>query len=396
MTTVLNRLITFYAGKASKALRAAKIYRIVKGRYFSVKLQQTFMIAAVVLAIPAWGQQSTPGIDIGSPAPAALDAPAAAPMAAPQMLPRAAVSMIEGFRDSDVKFDLNELVDILRDRRHEGWVLAAYPDPRTSQPLIGAGFSLDLPERPHPQPDPSNPHPFLEASSADLWQAAGFDPQRLDDLLRVFYERREKWSKRTWRRQLYTLPAQISDEEAVQLVRVGAIQAIYNARAYCRNFDRMNGPQQMAMAQLVYQMGLNLQHFNAFLTMINPDQDATAQEAAADSTMFAQAVSEAATEPGGLDQSPDYWLSVQKSLIGSQWAHKYRTRAISVIAMLDPAYRDDPTAAEQRVGAVLRPAVVHRRGRHAVATTRQVSATTHRGHARKTGHSARAHSKKRA
>jgi hypothetical protein len=187
----------------------------------------------------------------------------------------------------------------------------------------------------------------------------------------------------------------------------------------------MNGPQQMAMAQLVYQMGLNLQHFNAFLTMINPDQgataqaataqaaavqseavqseavqattvqDATPQDAAADSTMFAQAVSDATAEPVSLDQSADYWLNVQKSLMGSQWAHKYRTRAIAVIAMLDPAYRDDPTAAEQRVGAVLRPAVVHRRRSHA-ATTRQVASTKHRGHARKAGHSTRARSRKRA
>ena len=71
-------------------------------------------------------------------------------------------------------------------------MLAAYPDPRTGQPLIGAGFSLDLPERAHPQPDPLNPHPFLEPSSADLWQAAGFDPARLDDILKVFYERQER------------------------------------------------------------------------------------------------------------------------------------------------------------------------------------------------------------
>ena len=63
-----------------------------------------------------------------------------------------AVRMMADFKDSDVKFDVNELVDILRDRRHEGWVLAAYPDPRTGQPLTGAGFSLDLPEREHPQP----------------------------------------------------------------------------------------------------------------------------------------------------------------------------------------------------------------------------------------------------
>jgi hypothetical protein len=296
--------------------------------------------------------------------------------------------MLEEFKNSDVKFDLNELVDILRDRRHEGWVLAAYPDPRTSQPLIGAGFSLDLPERPHPQVDPLNPHPFLEASSADLWQAAGFDSNRLNDILSVFYERRRKWSKRTWRRQLYRLPAQISDDEAVQLVRVGAIQAVYNARAYCRNFDQMTGPQQMAMAQLVYQMGLNLQHFNAFLAMINPDTTPGTQSETADSAMLAEAVSEAATAaPVSLDQSPEYWLAVQKSLMGSQWAHKYRTRAIAVIAMLDPSYGDDPTAAEKRVGAVLRPAVVHRRGRHA-ATTRQVSATKHRSHGKKSAHTA--------
>jgi hypothetical protein len=361
-----------------------------------VSLQQTFVIAALALAVPVWGQQSAPGADAGSPiAAAASDSPGAAPMAAPQALPSAAVAMIENFRGSDVKFDLNELVDVLRDRRHEGWVLAAYPDPRTSQPLIGAGFSLDLPERPHPQPDPSNTHPFLEASSADLWQAAGFDPERLNGILSVFYERRHDWSKRIWHRKLYSLPAQISDDEAVQLVRVGAIQAIYNARAYCRSFDQMNGPQQMAMAQLVYQMGLNLQHFNAFLTMINPDQGATAQESAADSTMFAQAVSDAATEPVAIDQSAEYWLGVQKSLMGSRWAHKYRTRAISVIAMLDPAYQDDPTAAEQRVGAVLRPAVVHRRRGHA-GSTRQVAATRHHGSARRAGHATRAHSRKRA
>src|SRR5215469_13006923 len=99
--------------------------------------------------------------------------------------------------------------------------------------------------------------------------------------------------------------------------------------------------------------------------------------------MFGQAIEDATVAPASLDQSPEYWQSVQKSLMGSQWAHKYRTRAIAVIAMLDPAYGDDPSAAEQRVGAVLRPAVVHRRHGHGVGVTRQVAATTHRGHARK-------------
>lgn len=341
----------------------------------------------VVVGLPALSQ--SPSMMDSSPA---APIPAQAYPAGPEAAVTPAVRMIEDFKDSDVKFDVNELVDILRDRRHEGWVLAAYPDPRTSQPLIGAGFSLDLPEREHPQPDPMNPHPFLEASSADLWQAAGFDPARLDDILKVFYERKRTWSKRTWRRQLYGLPAQISDDDATQLVRVGAIQAIYNARAYCRNFDQMSGPQQMAMAQLVYQMGINLEHFNAFLAMINPGPGP--RSAAADSPMFAEDVP---ASPAMMDQTPEYWHSVQKSLMGSQWAHKYRTRAISVIAMLDPAYDDDPSAAEERVGAVLRPAVVHRRHGHGLARTREVAVTSRRHHAHKAVRtSVRARSRKRA
>ena len=349
-----------------------------------------FALAATTLAPFALSQGPSPAsVPAISPAQTTVASPT------PVVAPSPALRMMEEFKDVDVKFDMNQLVDILRDRRHEGWVLAAYPDPRTAQPLIGAGFSLDLPEREHPQLDANNPHPFLEPSSADLWQAAGFDPARLDDILKTFYERRHTWSKRTWRKKLYSLPAQISDDDAIQLVRVGAIQAVYNAKAYCRNFDQLNGPQQMAMAQLVYQMGVNLEHFNAFLTTINPgpapraqqvvaaDADLGTQATAADSQMFAQAMQDATATAapaaiGQIDQSPEYWLGVQQSLMGSQWAHKYRTRAISVIAMLDPAYSDDPSAAEQRVGAVLRPAVVHHRGRHGAAV-RNVSATKHRG-----------------
>ena len=373
-----------------------------------MRILETFALALVATALGGSAlAQDAPSLPSSTTTQTAVAAPT------PIVARSAALRMMEEFKDTDVKFDMNELVDILRDRRHEGWVLAAYPDPRTAQPLIGAGFSLDLPEREHPQLDANNPHPFLEPSSADLWQAAGFDPARLDGILKTFYERRRTWSKRTWRKKLYSLPAQISDDDAIQLVRVGAIQAVYNAKAYCRNFDQLNGPQQMAMAQLVYQMGVNLEHFNAFLTTINPgaprgpqivaaDADAGAPATtAADSQMFAQAMEDATATPtiavGQMDQSPEYWLGVQQSLMGSQWAHKYRTRAISVIAMLDPAYSDDPTAAEKRVGAVLRPAVVHRRGRHGVVT-RQVSATKHRGG--KTGKAkrtaTRAKSRKRA
>src|SRR5690349_18707814 len=113
---------------------------------------------ALLLSVPAFirGQSGD-----GSGAPA-TDQPVqtVAPSSQAQDIP--AIRMITGFKKSDIKFNLDELVDILRDRRHEGWVLAAYPDPRTGQPLIGAGFSLDLPERDHLQTDPLNPHPFLE------------------------------------------------------------------------------------------------------------------------------------------------------------------------------------------------------------------------------------------
>jgi hypothetical protein len=341
-----------------------------------------------LLVFPAWSQ-SPFGTD---PLPPVTSSTAQSAPTEAAVIP--AVKMMEEFKDSDVKFDVNELVNILRDPRHEGWVLAAYPDPRTGQPLIGAGFSLDLPERQHPQTDPLNPHQFLEPSSADLWRAAGFDPGRLDDILNVFYERKRMWSKRMWRRQLYGLSAQISDEDATQLVRVGAIQAIYNARAYCRSFDQLTGPQQMAMAQLVYQMGVNLQHFEAFLAMINSGASPAPvpQVAEVDSATLTL---NADAAPAYGDQSPEYWQGVQKSLMGSQWAHKYRTRASAVIAMLDPAYADDPSAAERRVSAVLRPSAAPRRRGHDAVPMRQVAASTHHRHARKGRTAARARNRKR-
>jgi hypothetical protein len=364
----------------------------LKQAYLSMSLSRSIGVAALalLLTIPALSQDSSA---TASDALASTPVPQIAEPAS-EIAESPAIRMIAEFKNSDVKFDINELVDLLRDRKHEGWVLAAYPDPRTSQPLIGAGFSLDLPERAHPQTDPLNPHPFLEPSSADLWRAAGFEPSRLDDILKMFYERRRQWNKRKWRRQLYSLPAQISDADATQLVRVGAIQAIYNAQAYCGRFDRLSGPQQMAMAQLVYQIGVNLQHFTEFLATINSGYE-RAPEPRLEAASLTTSNTDGDAAPVPDDQTPEYWQGVQKSLMGSQWAHKYRTRAIAVIAMLDPAYEDDPSAAEKRVSAVLRPAVVRGRHSHQSATTRQVAARKHRPHVGKS-RKARARSKDRA
>lgn len=279
-----------------------------------------------------------------------------------------AVALLESFKESDIKFPLPDLMDVLRDRRHEGWVLAAYPDPKTGQPLIGAGFSLDLPAREHPQRDPLNPHPFLEPSSAELWQAAGLPPEKLNGILDRFHQRTASWSKKQFRKYIASLDPDIQDDDANLLLRVGAIQAIYNAKAYCRNFDQLTASQQMAMSQLVYQMGVNLEEFSQFLSLVNGNASADSQIA--------------------LAQTPEYWRNVQDSLIHSQWARLYRTRAVAVIAMLDPRYNDSPTTAERRVGATLRPAVVHRRGRHS-AGARQVAASRHHTRPGKARHSRR-------
>lgn len=310
----------------------------------SVGLRYGLFAVALIALVPAMAAfgQSMPlsGNELQAPAApteSAVSLSAGVPAVAPT------VQELLAFKDSDVKFDLRELMEVLSDHRHEGWVLAAYPDPKTSQPLIGAGMSLDLPARDHPQRDPLNPHPFLEPSSAELWQAAGLDPERLRIILEQFNRNLATWKKKKFRKKIATLSPQITDEEANQLLRVAALQAIYNAKAYCRNFDRFSASQQMAVSQLVYQMGVNLEEFSQFLNLINSDS-------------VAEPTVDAAS-----DAESDYWKAVQTSLIQSQWARLYRVRAVSVIAMLDPQYSGAPSAAERQVSATLRPAVVHRR-----------------------------------
>ena len=89
--------------------------------------------ASAQISTPSAGELLLPGV-IGVPALISQDLPPTG-NGAQQLL---------DFRDSDIKFSLDSLMDILRDHQHEGWVLAAYPDPNTRRPLIGAGFSLDV------------------------------------------------------------------------------------------------------------------------------------------------------------------------------------------------------------------------------------------------------------
>lgn len=297
-------------------------------------------------SVPAQPVQSGVSPDRSSSVDLQSDAPA---IPVPSATP--AVQVLQRFKDSDVKFEVDRMIALLRDRNHEGWVLAAYPDPKTGQPLIGAGVSIDLPAREHLQRDPLNPNQFVEPASADLWQAAGLEPVRLNQILDDFHQKLTLWDMHEYRSHISELPTQISEQDATQLLRIAVVQSILNAKAYCRNFDQLTPWQQMAISQLVFQMGTNLEEFSQFLDLINSDSIA--------GPMAKRVV------VGDVS----YWNGVQKSLIQSQWARLYRTRAISVIAMLDPRYNQNPRMAERRVGVVLRPAVIHRRrGRSSGAT----------------------------
>ena len=163
------------------------------------------------------------------------------------------------------------------------------------------------------------------------------------------------WTKRNFQRKIRThdLTPDLSEEEATQLLRISAIQAVHNARAYCRQFDQLTGPQQMALSQLVFQMGVNLEEFTHFLGAINDDP----------------AYRDASLLPGETETDAQHWKNVQSMLIQSDWARRYSTRAVAVIAMFDPNYASDPWAAERKVRAQVHP--YHHRRRAATGEDRQ-------------------------
>ncbi len=199
---------------------------------------------------------------------------------------------------------------------------------------------------------------FLEPSSADLWQAAGLAPDRLQQILAQFDHHVAAWSPKTYRRKIihHTLTPQLTEEEATQLLRISALQAIYNARAYCRGFDHLTASQQMALSQLVFQMGTNLEQFVQFLDALNNENNAR----------------ELAQLDGYMQTYGEHWKTVQGTLIDSQWARRYSVRAAAVIAMFDPEYSQGPECggtadtgypSSSRAAAAQKPVHSHSPGR---------------------------------
>jgi hypothetical protein len=247
------------------------------------------------------------------------------------------------FKDSDIKFRLERLMNTLRDKRHEGWVLTAYPDPTTAQPVIGAGFSLSVRETHHVQRNPLNPNAFIEPSSAELWKAAGLDPRQLQEILERYDRRSRLWNRKQFYKKILNreLSPDLTDEQAVRLLRISSLQAVHNARAYCMDFNRLTASQQMALSQLVFQMGVNLEEFSDFLSAIN--------------VRFGD--NHSSTAGGNIVAGSLDWRTVQHTLVSSEWAHLYTNRAITVIAMFDPTYDHAPVAAEHHISARLHPVV---------------------------------------
>ena len=77
----------------------------------------------------------------------------------------------------------------------------------------------------------------------------------------------------------------------------------------------------------------------------------------------------------------EHTVSVQGTLVHTDWARRYSTRAVSVIAMFDPTYASDPYEAEVRVRSEVHP--LHTRHRRA-ATLRTASVHHKKSSARRT------------
>jgi hypothetical protein len=113
----------------------------------------------------------------------------------------------------------------------------------------------------------------------------------------------------------------------------------------------------MALSQLVFQMGTNLEQFVQFLDALNDNDNAR----------------ELAQLDGYMESYPEHWKTVEGTLIDSQWARRYSGRAAAVIAMFDPEYSRGPNEAEQRIEATLRPPASPRPRSRSTATLRVAS-----------------------
>ena len=76
------------------------------------------------------------------------------------------------------------------------------------------------------------------------------DLQQLQAILERFDRDLKAWDTKTFRKKIkaHELLPEVTDDEATRLLRISALQAIHNAKAYCVDFDRLTASQQMALS----------------------------------------------------------------------------------------------------------------------------------------------------
>ena len=83
---------------------------------------------------------------------------------------------------------------------------------------------------------------------------------------------------------------------------------------------------------------------------------------------------------GETETDAQHWKNVQSMLIQSDWARRYSTRAVAVIAMFDSDYENNPTAAERKVRAQVHPYHHKRRAATLKTASAHKKSSTHSTH----------------
>jgi len=121
-----------------------------------------------------------------------------------------------------------------------------------------------------PTARPAQSHAFIEPSSAQLWQAAGLDPEKLQTILEQYDRDLDAWKKKNFRRKIRThelSPSSLPKRPPSYFASLP--YKLLQRPGLLRMFDQLTASQQMALSQLVFQMGVNLEEFTQFLSVVN-------------------------------------------------------------------------------------------------------------------------------
>lgn len=295
-------------------------------------------------AAPAPSEAASAPAEVAS-APAAAASAAEEP-AKPPTPPRQEEPLFSDV-DKYLKFDVRELAEQLRSKKHEDWRLVAYTDPahKAEAPIydIGAGFNMSIPvDKVRGEEGDLYQHHRVrvEPSSKKLWTSAGLSAEQFDGTIKKVQERVAKFGH-DYRKNfplfkaLHEDPAQhdISEADAEKLLMISIRHAAHNAMGYAKDFPTMTKHQQMAMTAIVYQIGSNLEQFEKTLTaMNNNDKLDRLRASGASPKEIAKA-------------EKSHWQNVAALFSQSDWARKHKGRAARVLAWLNPEYGQEKSLA---------------------------------------------------